>query len=424
MTLFSSKNDESLTDLESKMGPGKVSASVDTKALISQLKLIASDPSVLKGLEDGERLQLKQVARSAADALETPFETMVRIVYSIKLTQYLKPLLLVTARIGQDHGIFSKLCATAGPVSLGELLTASKLPCDTLESIMDSICARGMARRLEAQVFTATPVTHLLSSPELRAAHTHYHDSVLPALTKLKDFLHDPHGPRTAWQMGHDTDLSYYAWLDAHPARKEAFHIYMEAHVIGLPTWLDVLDFEKEFAAGARADDVIFVDVGGSNGQQCAALKERYAGLPGRVILQDRPAVLNSALEVQGMEKMGYDYLTEQPVKDSRVLYFRQILHNNDDETCKKILRAQLSAMGSNTVLVIDDKVLPDRELLTDTVESEYQASLSLVMRALFNSQERREAHWRRLVEEAGLVVKEVRKYTDWDDAVVLCVKQ
>lgn len=138
---------------------------------------------------------------------------------------------------------------------------------------------------------------------------------MLPGLVKLKEFLHYPHGPRTAWQMGHDTDLSYYAWLDGHPVQKDAFHIYMEAHVIGLPTWLDVLDFEKELAAGARAEDVIFVDVGGSNGQQCAALRKQYPGLLGRVILQDRPAVLESALEVQGMEKMGYDYLMEQPVK-------------------------------------------------------------------------------------------------------------
>ncbi|KAK7223276.1 hypothetical protein V2G26_011279 [Clonostachys chloroleuca] len=417
MAHFVSKNDEDLTDLDpQKMGSDKVSTSADTEALISQLKLIASDPSVLKGLENGERLQLKQVARSAADALETPFETMVRIAYS--------PLLLVTARIGQDHGIFAKLCATAGPVSLGELLTTSKITSDTLDSVMDSICARGMAARVEAQAFAATPLTHLLSSPELRAAHIHYHDSVLPGLVKLKEFLHYPHGPRTAWQMGHDTDLSYYAWLDGHPVQKDAFHIYMEAHVIGLPTWLDVLDFEKELAAGARAEDVIFVDVGGSNGQQCAALRKQYPRLLGRVILQDRPAVLESALEVQGMEKMGYDYLMEQPVKGSRVFYFRQILHNNDDETCKKILRAQLSAMDCNTVLVIDDKVLPDRDQLTDSMDSEYQASLSLVMRALFNSQERREAHWRRLVEEAGLVVKDIRKYTEWDDAVVLCVKQ
>lgn len=84
MAHFVSKNDEDLTDLDpQKMGSDKVSTSADTEALISQLKLIASDPSVLKGLENGERLQLKQVARSAAEALETPFETMVRIAYSV-----------------------------------------------------------------------------------------------------------------------------------------------------------------------------------------------------------------------------------------------------------------------------------------------------------------------------------------------------
>lgn len=127
--------------------------------------------------------------------------------------------------------------------------------------------------------------------------------------------LHDPKGSRTAWQIGQNTDQDYYAWLEEHPVEKEAFHHYMKSHLIGLPIWLDVLDFQKEFGTGASKDDVLFVDVGGSIGQQCEALKKRYPDLPGRVVLQDRPEVLGKALEVEGMETMAYDYLTEQPMK-------------------------------------------------------------------------------------------------------------
>lgn len=79
--------------------------------------------------------------------------------------------------------------------------------------------------------------------------------------------------------------------------------------------------------------------------------------------------------------------------------------------------------MDADTVLVVDDKVLPDEKPSPDEPGVEYQAALSLVMRTIFNAQERREAHWRRLLNGAGLVIKEIRKYTKFDDSVIICVK-
>jgi hypothetical protein len=52
----------------------------------------------------------------------------------------------------------------------------------------------------------------------------------------------------------------------------------------------------------------------------CAALKKALPRLQGRIILQDRPAVLEGALEVAGMEKMPHNFLTEQPVKSKTSL--------------------------------------------------------------------------------------------------------
>ena len=37
--------------------------------------------------------------------------------------------------------------------------------------------------------------------------------------------------------------------------------------------------------------------------------------LQGKIILQDRPAVLEKAITGPEVERMSYDYLTEQPVK-------------------------------------------------------------------------------------------------------------
>lgn len=92
----------------------------------------------------------------------------------------------------------------------------------------------------------------------------------------------------------------------------------MEAQFASLPTWLDAVDFGSEMSAGLSSPkQVAFVDVGGGNGQQIAALKAKLPDLQGRLVLQDRLVVLEKALEVEGMEKMSYDYLTEQPVKSA-----------------------------------------------------------------------------------------------------------
>ena len=94
-----------------------------------------------------------------------------------------------------------------------------------------------------------------------------------------------------------------------------ALYRFMDAQLKTLSSWLDVITFDTEVAQDAKPEDVVFVDVGGGNGSQCAALKQRFPSLQGRIILQDRPAVLESALEVKGLEIMSHDLLTEQPVK-------------------------------------------------------------------------------------------------------------
>lgn len=117
-----------------------------------------------------------------------------------------------------------------------------------------------------------------------------------------------------AFKVGQHTDQDFYTWMETHPVQQGAFHRFMEAQFASLPTWLDVVDFRSELGQGRAAGEVAFVDVGGGVGHQCAAFKKKFPGLEGRVVLQDRPEVLEKALPVEGMEKQSYDFLTEQPV--------------------------------------------------------------------------------------------------------------
>jgi demethylsterigmatocystin 6-O-methyltransferase len=65
----------------------------------------------------------------------------------------------------------------------------------------------------------------------------------------------------------------------------------------GRPLFFDALNFEKRFAQNADSETILFVDVGGSTGPQSQELRERFPDLKGRVLLQDRPEVVEQAKE-------------------------------------------------------------------------------------------------------------------------------
>ncbi|KAM3450323.1 hypothetical protein MY3296_006211 [Beauveria thailandica] len=397
----------------------------DVDALIAQLQAIVADPkrfAAAAAIDDITRQQLKQLTRAASVALEEPFETVQRLAYS--------PLPLITTRIAQRHDIFATLVAGSqqgqGPVSFDALKEATGLQDAVLESVLDYLGSQGMLSEPVRGQYVALGLTQLMAAPLLQDAITHFHDNCLPAFAALNTVLSSPSEKLNAFEVGQHSTVDFYTWLETHPTQQGAFHRFMEAQFATLPTWLDAVDFASELGGAdlGSAEHVVFVDVGGGNGQQIAALKEKFPGLKGRAILQDRPEVLERALKVDGMEKMSYDYLTEQPVKNACVYYFRQIMHNNDDATCIRILQSQLPAMGPSSVIVIDDKCLSDDKPPHDAPGVEYTAALSIAMKVMFNAQERREAHWRALLSEVGLAIKDVRRFTKFEDSVIIAAKQ
>ncbi|KAF9695382.1 hypothetical protein EKO04_006678 [Ascochyta lentis] len=390
-----------------------MTSQANPQALIEQLRLLTADPAAYFQ-DDVQKRDFQKLARQAATAVEEPFETMQRLVYG--------PLPLVTARIGQDRGIFDALAKSPEGAALDDVAQASGLPKGVLESVLDYLCTQGMALESQPGIYKPTSLTHMLLVPLFNDAVTHFHDNCLPAFYALNNVLDSPEQGKTAFKVGQHSEEDFYTWMETHPVQQGAFHRFMEAQFAALPTWLDVVSFDTEVAADVQPEDVVFVDVGGGNGSQCAALKKLFPSLPGRIILQDRPAVLSKALQVPGMETMAHDFLTEQPIHNARAYYLRQILHNYDDPTCIHILQMHLPALQHNpsSRLYIDDKVLPDAKPPASAPGVEYTAALSLAMKAMFDAQERREKHWRWLLDQAGLEVVEIRRFTRFDDAVVV----
>ena len=143
----------------------------------------------------------------------------------------------------------------------------------------------------------------------------------MPVFTKLPSYLaeikyQNPTELRkSAFQPGHNTDLTPYEWLMVHPAEFIDTMQWMSAQREGEKIWTDVFPFEQELGHNLTAETPLLVDVGGSIGHQCVAFKAKYPHLPGRVILQDLPPVIANAIPAEGVEATVHDFFTEQPIK-------------------------------------------------------------------------------------------------------------
>ena len=141
------------------------------------------------------------------------------------------------------------------------------------------------------------------------------------------------------------------------------------------------------------------VDIGGGHGGVSRAL----AGQTDRLhfIVQDLPgtvkegeSLLPSELKDR-VEFMAHDFLTEQPVKNADVYFFRFILHNWSDHYCARILRNLLPAMKDGSKVVIYEFLLPE---MANTAWTEKQGrNLDMIQALGWNSLERTTSDWKSL---------------------------
>ena len=98
----------------------------------------------------------------------------------------------------------------------------------------------------------------------------------------------------------------------------------------------DFYPVQTSLIRGARidADAVLLVDVGGSLGHDLVEFRRKHPRAPGRLVLQDLPAVVEQVKEIEdGIESMAHDFFTDQPIKGTSI--FNSVCH---DDTSSIIL--------------------------------------------------------------------------------------
>ncbi|KAI1414908.1 S-adenosyl-L-methionine-dependent methyltransferase [Hypoxylon sp. FL1857] len=356
--------------------------------VIAQLEALAESPPE----DPATRLNLYNAAKRLIVATEDPFNTICRVNGP--------PMILTICQVACDLNIFVQLTEANSPLSTESLAATSGADPSFIGRILRFLASNDIVRETGEDEFTANAVTRTLARPGFQAGIAHSFMASMPCLQELPKFLADTkyanptdvlHSP---FQIAHKTDKLAYVWAMDQPKLMADFNL----------TWLDVFDFPRH-VGGSAVDTLIFVDVGGGIGQQCALLKKTHPQVPGRVVLQDQPFVLPHAIPIDGVEKQAFDLWAEQPLKGARVYYMRNILEDYLDDKAITIIKNTMLAMAPDSILIIDEMIIPNRGA------SPRSTSQDMTMMATLASAERTERQWDTLLDRAGLVVLQKTAY-------------
>jgi hypothetical protein len=259
----------------------------------------------------------------------------------------------------------------------------------------------------------------------------------LPKFLRETSYRNVSDSTHCPWHLAHNTTQSPFLWLRNHPADMDYFLTWMTAQREGMPTWLEVFPFEKKLCQNLEPETPLFVDIGGGVGHQCLALKDKHSQVSGRVILQDLPQVIEQAMAGAGIEPMAYDFWTPQPIKGlskntapcwllwliehlgARAYYMRNIMHDWPDDACIKILQNTMSAMTADSVILIDEMIIPE-------TNAHWRATqLDITLMACLAAQERTKKQWHRLLKAAGLDILDIYTYTaELQDSIIVAAPQ
>ena len=198
------------------------------------------------------------------------------------------------------------------------------------------------------------------------------------------------------FQYAMGTKLHFFDWLQSYPKDQKASNTVMGISRLNRgEEWYEYYLVEKNLRAAGS--EPLLVDVGGGLGHDLVAFKQKLPHLPGKLIVQDLPVVIDDVKELSpGIEAMKHDSFKPQPVKDAKAYYLRGVLHDWPDKQAREILGNIRGAVSKHSILLLNENALPE-----DNVPL-YPAEIDISMLVLFSSLERTQLQFKELLESAG----------------------
>lgn len=108
-----------------------------------------------------------------------------------------------------------------------------------------------------------------------------------------------------------------WEYLSQYPERDSALSDAQKANGEANPWTVELFPFKSELEKSETNDEtVLLIDIGGGKGHVSKLIRELTKEVKGKIVLQDRPEVIGDITEeLVGVEKMGYDFFTPQPIQ-------------------------------------------------------------------------------------------------------------
>ena len=143
--------------------------------------------------------------------------------------------------------------------------------------------------------------------------------AVLPQYMRETGVHQFPTRPEDKSPFFYAHNIQFWNFFEEHPEDRRDFDEYMSERRKGLAQWYEMFPVASVLGPGTKDDSqaVLFVDVGGNKGHEAASLHEAHPELPGRLILQDLPPMIErvSKNSPKDIELIPYDFFTPQPIK-------------------------------------------------------------------------------------------------------------
>ncbi|KAJ1715841.1 O-methyltransferase [Aspergillus flavus] len=413
------------------------------------LKEINSQSEAFINGQRDARMKLVNAAESLVHALETPSETVMRCCmaqvrplainsYSVFFHGKAIPICLFALQCTAfalieacvHLRIFSLIASSDDPKAVRDLANATGADEHLLGRLLKHLAAMGVVTETGPDEYCRNGLSTALGMARYNDAwqstpvslHSAIH--ALPAWLEKNDYRNPTDARNIAFTMQFNTNLPFFEWLHSDPEHfplASQFNSIMSTYHQGRPSWIEegFYPVHDNLIQGARDDEdnVFLVDVGGGSGHDLVEFLSRWPGAPGRLVLQDLPAVLDDIVALDpSIERMAHDFFTEQPVKGARVYSFHTVLHDWNDKDCQAIFSRLAASMERGySKLLINDVVIP-------TTGAHWEATaLDILMAACFASWERTEQQWHQLTESVGLKVVKVWHGTGSVASVIEC---
>ncbi|KAF2714859.1 S-adenosyl-L-methionine-dependent methyltransferase [Pleomassaria siparia CBS 279.74] len=359
------------------------------------------------------RKALLESARSLVASLESPLEVIARM-------NWLEPTRWAVTQVALDLHLFEALSADDGSPKTSDAL-ANETGCDErlMSRLLKHLNSAGFVIETGANEYSANEITKALAkripaddngdTDETSYGTLPLTMARLPEFLKLTGYQNPTDKDKSAFKFAFGTDQHYFEYINqpGNEGMSDSFQAHMEFKTLG-KKWFQSVDVEEVFDHPTDATQTLMVDIGGSIGHDIIDFHAAFPNVPGKLVLQDLPTVIDTISPTslpENIRAQAHDFFNPQPVQSAKAYYLHMVLHDWPDESCRKILSSITPAMKRGY-----SKILLNEIVISDTNADWFSTSVDMLMLFVHSAQERTEDDWGRLLGSVGLKITKI-----WD---------